>query len=1020
MTPRASIPPMAECSPDGLEVPTVSHATENLPRAVVEIGCRPLYSLSERHSSLDDALMAEHAGRSHLASPAVPESVSSRDPPSSTTRKTVAGSPTGEFCKDKAEDLSAISIEDAQSAPAAPPLNDLAVLASKAGSCDDDNALEDVARAQDEMRLEVGDAVEGSLKVVPPQAPDSPVNVPVPAVDEPPREVLGEATHDVPRSTMDETHCEATTDAKPEHTHVWDTDTLAGPTMPFTPHAEPAQTASVTSPASLAETPARNMIVDVEKGRPIPASSRSALPSPELMSPPLDWSLTDMSTELSKRDQDAEPLVESSASRSPSPIHVAQGGTSCGVPASNDTAEVEVPQLDISPSTTSPLSSFANGGQVPSPTTRIGDTSVDAQTSLRQLPSALEEGTRPPVPQSAASDGSQIEVAWGKRPETSCTGAIEDEVTTVDNVGSSDATLQAPSSIAGDSDSAGDDELLSPLMRKTARREKKIKKSTPAGKTNGERDQSLVSGQRPQSTSAKGSGRTRSRPEDYIRRSYAAAGLDPSRLIITYERPSENPLELYMSSTAKGQAELTTPRMTKLKSARSTLLACLPTAGNDKADKKDANLIRRLCLSPLRDGETSRLVDVVKALRCRSEVAGDELRLFRCLESLMITVTKQHDEKEYREALTEWTKHEIECMDIYICLNYVLLRLDERWRGLHLLLLVFLLRAGVKQLQIYFARARRPAALLLLVKGLNDPDLCEKHCPWMRQLVANATLAEPLILLRSTPLSMLQDRVKHIVQPSFVASALGYDSTYDERALQPAWPSGSSQERKAHDPASLSPSTAASRASDLPISVVNAAAAGLISLARKRPLSSATGYDKTTSPTKRRRLDDLAQDFSEIHEPADSDDLPTADSEGTNYSRFRYYGAMASTSENNFTYTESSNSPVSPWAFPLQSSGVRAESTAPAEPPLQARASLPTAKPEPFRPMTDVLLNARAAIFTPARRDWGVTGKCILKSSHEKCVLTSAIVGTPSTSATIHGVVGRSLSAATIRTLSAP
>ncbi|KAK6442637.1 hypothetical protein LTR95_001116 [Oleoguttula sp. CCFEE 5521] len=1004
MTPRASTPSMAECSPDGLEVPPVAPATENLPRAVVEIGCRPLYSLSERHSSLDDALMAEHAGRSHPASPAVPESVSSRDPPSSTARKTVAGSPTGELCRDKAEGLFAISVDDAQSAAAAPPLNDRAVLALKAGSCDDDKALEDMARAQDEIRHEVGDAVEGSLKVVRPQAPDPPVNVPVPAVDEPPREVLGEATHDMPRRTIDETHCEATADAKPEHTHVWHTDTLAGPTMPFTPHEEPAQTASVISPASLPETPARNMIVDVEKGRPIPASSRSALPSPELMSPPLDWSLTDMSTELSKRDQDTEALVESSASRSPSSIHVAQGGTSCGVPASHDTAEVEVQQLDISPSTMSPLSSFANGGQVPSPTTRTGDNSVDAETSLQQLASALEEEPPLPVPQSAASDGSQIEVAWGKRPETSCTGAIEDEVTAVDNVGSSDATPQAPSSVAGDSDSTGDDELSTPLMRKTARREKKIKKSTPAGKTIGERDQLLVSGQKVQITSAKGSGRTRSRLEDHIRRSYAAAGLDPSRLIITYERPSENPLELYMSSTAKGQAELTTPRMTKLKSARSTLLACLPTAGNDKADKKDANLIRRLCLSPLRDGETSRLVDVVKALRRRSEVAGDELRLFRCLESLMITITKQHDEKEYREALTEWTKHEIECMDIYFCLNYVLLRLDERWRGLHLLLLVFLLRAGVKQLQIYFARARRPAALLLLVKGLNDPDLCEKHCPWMRQLVANATLAEPLILLRSTPLSMLQDRAKHIVRPSFVASALGYDSTYDERALQPAWPSGSSQERKAHDPASLSPSTAASRASDLPISGVNAAAAGLISLARKRPLSSATGYDETTSPTKRRRLDDLAQDFSEIHEPAESDDLPTADSEGTDYSRFRYYGAMASTSENNFTYTESSNSPVSPWAFPLRSSDVRAESTAPAGPPLQALASLPTAKPEPFPPTTDVLLNGRAAIFTPARRDWGVTGKCILQSSREKCVLTSAVVGTPSTSATIYGV----------------
>ncbi|KAK4551544.1 hypothetical protein LTR86_011107 [Recurvomyces mirabilis] len=946
MTPPASTPLMAECSPGGLEVSTVTHAMGNVSRAAVEIGCRPLCSLSGRDLSREDDLIAEHAGRSHLASPEVPKLVSNCDPPSSTTRKTVPGSPTDEFNKNKEQDVSGIGVDESQSAPAAPCFNEAAVLASVAGSCDDDKASKVVAGAQDEMRFEAGNAVDGSPEVVPLQPPDAPVYVPVSAVGEPPREVLGEATHEVARRTVDETDCEATADDKPKHARVWDMDTLASPTTSFTRHPESAQTVSVTSLASLAETPPGDVIVDVDIGRPIPASSRTALPSPELMSPPQDGSLTDTSTKLSKRDQDTEPLVESSASRSPSPTNVAQGGISCGVPGSHDTAEVEVPPSDISPSTSSPPSSLASEGQVSSPVTRPGDTSIDVQNSLRQFPSALEEEARLPGPQSAASDGSQIGVAWGQRPETHGTG-VEDEVTTVDNVGSSDAAPQVPSSVAGDSDSAGDDELSSPLMRKTARRGKEIKERPPTTEIHGLRDHSSVRGWKFRSTSAKGPGRQESRPEDNIRRSYAAAGLDASQLIITYAAPSDNPLELYMSSTAKGQAELTTARMIQLGSARSTLLACLPTAGNAKAEKKDADLIRSLCLSPLRDEEISRLVDAVKALRRRSEVAGDEVRLFRCLESLMLTVTKQHNEEEYCEALKEWTPHDINCVDIYICLNYVLLRLDERWRGLHLLLLVFLLRAGIKRLRAYFARARRPAALLMLVQGLNDPDLCEKHCAWMHQLMANATLAERLILLRSTPLSMLQDRVKHFVRPSLVASALGYDPTYDERALQPTWPPGSSQERKTD--ASLSPRTAASPASVLPTSGGSVAAADLISLARKRPLSSATGYDETTSPTKRRRLDNLAEDFSEIHGPAGSDGFPTADSDGTNYSGFRYYGAMESTS----------------------ASGVRAEGTASAEPPLQAMAFSSTAKPEA----------SRTANCMPAKRDWGVAGKYTLKSS---------------------------------------
>ena len=81
----------------------------------------------------------------------------------------------------------------------------------------------------------------------------------------------------------------------------------------------------------------------------------------------------------------------------------------------------------------------------------------------------------------------------------------------------------------------------------------------------------------------------------------------------------------------------------------------------------------------------------------------------------------------------------------------------------------------------------------------------------------------------------------------------------------------------------------------LPITDASAAAAAINS-ARKRPSASTTGYDETTSPTKRRRLDTLREESDELSGPADSDGLPTAESDATSYSTFRYYGALASTS----------------------------------------------------------------------------------------------------------------------------
>ncbi|TKA28802.1 hypothetical protein B0A54_15992 [Friedmanniomyces endolithicus] len=445
MTPSASTwmsstPPMVECSTAGLAVPVVTYATEDLSRARVENGHRGTRSSAGREPSLEDFLMAGHAGRSHPASPEVPESVNSRDPPSSTTQETVVGNLADEFCTDKQESPSAKGADISQFATSARRLTDAAVLASAAGSCDADKASEDMPKAHDEMRLEVfSDAAEGPPEAVSPQAPDTAVDVPDFAVDESPQEVLGEAAHDVPSRTVHGAHSEAISDAEPEDAREWDMNALASPTIPFPPHAKPAQTASVTSPASLAETPAGNMIAGVSTGSPMPPSSQGAPPIPDLMPPPQDELDTEVSSELSEPDQDAEPLVEISDSRSSSPTAMAQADISSGVPASHETAVVEDSSSNISSSTTPPFSSLADESETLSPTMLPGDDSVEIKTNVPQSPSALKEATRLPMPHSLASDASQIEVALEKGPETPGTRATDEEVTTVDNANSSNA-----------------------------------------------------------------------------------------------------------------------------------------------------------------------------------------------------------------------------------------------------------------------------------------------------------------------------------------------------------------------------------------------------------------------------------------------------------------------------------------------------------------------------------------------------------------------------------------------------
>ncbi|TKA74654.1 hypothetical protein B0A55_07959 [Friedmanniomyces simplex] len=212
-------------------------------------------------------------------------------------------------------------------------------------------------------------------------------------------------------------------------------------------------------------------------------------------------------------------------------------------------------------------------------------------------------------------------------------------------------------------------------------------------------------------------------------------------------------------------------------------------------------------------------------------------------------VTKHHNDAEYREALEGWSKHDIERVHIYHCLNYVLLHLDEGWRGLHLLVLVFLLRAGIRRLQTYLARARRPAALLLLVSGLNDPEFIAQRRDRMLHLLSEAMPIDALVLQQLTPLGILQDRVKHIVRPSIVTVALCYDDGYWTRAVPQ-----SSQKAQQRDPQHFVTPALFTALPTPARTIPNGCAEVDVRQNLKRGMASTPGGDEAGSPTKRRRL----------------------------------------------------------------------------------------------------------------------------------------------------------------------
>ncbi|KAK0261622.1 hypothetical protein LTR35_017814 [Friedmanniomyces endolithicus] len=272
-------------------------------------------------------------------------------------------------------------------------------------------------------------------------------------------------------------------------------------------------------------------------------------------------------------------------------------------------------------------------------------------------------------------------------------------------------------------------------------------------------------------------------PGDAIRASYGKFGLDVQRLIIVPEAQPFNPLALFMSSAAKVGAKLTPQRMKVLQKRRDELLASLPAVDDLATGSADIDLIKGLCNLYSEPVYPQDMMDLIRALRQRQKVTKDTVNLLQCLESFALVVTKYHAPAQYVKAVQGWSMHDLRRVSDHHCLHYVLLHLNEGWRGLHVMVVMYLLRAGVRKLQDYFASAIRPAAILLLLQALNDADMVRQHADQMRHLISKALPSQESRIGQMTPLGMLHKMTTGFMPQGAVESALGYDSQYLERVV---------------------------------------------------------------------------------------------------------------------------------------------------------------------------------------------------------------------------------------------
>ncbi|KAK1021443.1 hypothetical protein LTS16_026507, partial [Friedmanniomyces endolithicus] len=391
---------------------------------------------------------------------------------------------------------------------------------------------------------------------------------------------------------------------------------------------------------------------------------------------------------------------------------------------------------------------------------------------------------------SAREKGDESGAALGCKPRSPLTGDIspvseDDDETEIETVGMESDRVAKPAAVESDTDdgasSITDEPFFSPLAHKGRRiRQTSIQRApTPAIPKTASRSHPLVV---KRDHCAEGPSQIEW-PGDAIRASYGKFGLDIQRLIIVPEAQPFNPLTLFMSSAAKVGATLTPQRVKVLQKRRDELLASLPAVDDLATGSADIDLIKGLCNLYSEPVYPQDMMDLIRALRQRQKVTKDAMNLLQCLESFALVVTKYHAPAQYVKAVQGWSMHDLRRVSDHHCLHYVLLSLNEGWRGLHVMVVMYLLRAGVRKLQIYFASATRPAAILLLLQALNDTDMIRQHADQMRHLISKALPSQESRIGQMTPLGMLHKMTRGFMPQGAVESALGYDFQYLDRAV---------------------------------------------------------------------------------------------------------------------------------------------------------------------------------------------------------------------------------------------
>ncbi|KAK0922429.1 hypothetical protein LTR29_018256, partial [Friedmanniomyces endolithicus] len=137
---------------------------------------------------------------------------------------------------------------------------------------------------------------------------------------------------------------------------------------------------------------------------------------------------------------------------------------------------------------------------------------------------------------------------------------------------------------------------------------------------------------------------------------------------------------------------------------------------------------------------------------CRDVVNLCDFEMYLCMIVLRATNRPGYEALKQKIAEEKEITYLDELRDVYHCVHGVLDRLELAWRGLHLLLALFLLRIPLKKLIPLFAVATRPAGIELLSRELNKPDFSRPCLRFFRSLLARAKLSNEPELRFPSPL----------------------------------------------------------------------------------------------------------------------------------------------------------------------------------------------------------------------------------------------------------------------------